>query len=76
MNSSILLSILSLILIILYRLSKGDFLFFTRPEIYTVIAINIVCYFLYNKLISNNILLLQLLLSLLTPLFFSISRGY
>ena len=76
MNSSILLSIVSLILIILYRLGKGDLLFFTRPEIYTVIGIGLLFYFVYTKSSSNNILILQLILSLLTTLYFSISRNY
>jgi hypothetical protein len=76
MNLSVLLTIISISLIILYRLGKGDLLFFTRPEIYTVIGIGLLSYFVYNKLSSNIFLIIQLILSLLTTLYFSISRNY
>ena len=76
MNLSVLLTIISISLILMYRLGKGDLLFFTRPEIYTVIGIGLLFYFVYTKSSSNNILILQLILSLLTTLYFSISRNY
>jgi len=76
MNSSILVSIISLIVLILYRLGKGDLFFFTRPDIYSVMGISLLSYFVYKKTSSNNILILQLILSILIPSYFMISRGY
>lgn len=76
MNLSVLLTIISISMIVLYRLGKGDLLFFTRPEIYIVIVIGLFSYFIYNKLSSNMCLIIQLILSLLTTLYFSISRNY
>jgi hypothetical protein len=76
MNLSVLLTIISISMIVLYRLGKGDLLFFTRPEIYIVIVIGLFSYFIYNKLSSNIFLIIQLILSLLTTLYFSISRNY
>jgi hypothetical protein len=76
MNLSVLLTIISISMIMLYRLGKGDLLFFIRPEIYIVTGIGVLSYFVYNKLSSNIFLIIQLLLSFFTSLYFSISRNY
>tara|TARA_B100001123_G_C15262335_1_gene1007047 strand:+ start:400 stop:630 length:231 start_codon:yes stop_codon:yes gene_type:complete len=76
MNSNILLTIVSVFLLIMFRLGKGDLLFLIRPEIYLVAAIGALFYNLGNKFNFRKCLVLQFVLTLTIPLFFTILRGY
>ena len=76
MNQSILLTVISIFILIMFRLSKGDLLFISRPEIYLIGIIGILFYNLSNKYNLKKCLILQFSLTLLIPLLFTILRGY
>ena len=76
MNLSILLTVISIFILIIFRLGRGDLLFFVRPEIYLIAIIGILFYNLSNKFNLKRCLILQFSLTLIIPLFFTILRGY